>query len=236
MKYADGKVAFKGISGAVRVYPEEVHLLIAEGPGEVSYQGTVLRSPVPVHKVFPLPAARKNQVIQIRPPGHSIRFKLSHEQGEQEEIDPGVNYQKFHAGFSYAFESENRLRFEKDGVTFTGRRGGITVNEEKKTVRLVLIKGSRIGYHDLQAWDCPGPYEITFHNDHVTGRTAGQGRFLYLSMPRGLNRLPTMVLDGQTYAPGTSGNTLIVPVMPGEHALEIRALKQPRIWRNWQAW
>ena len=68
------------------------------------------------------------------------------------------------------------------------------------------------------------------------GRTAGLGRFLYLSMPEGLDRLPMLVLDGQTYAPGTRGNTLIVPVMPGEHSFEIRALEQPPVFRNWQEW
>ena len=81
-----------------------------------------------------------------------------------------------------------------------------------------------------------GPWDITFHEDSITGRCEGPGRFLYVKRSAGLNRLPFYVLDGQTFAPGTSGDTLIVPLMPGEHSFEIRALEQPPIWRNWQAW
>jgi len=61
---------------------------------------------------------------------------------------------------------------------------------------------------------------------------------VYLStrMPAGMKVLPTLVIDGQTYAPGTSGDTLIIPLMPGEHAFEVRALEHPPVFRNWQAW
>ena len=59
---------------------------------------------------------------------------------------------------------------------------------------------------------------------------------LYAPMPAGMKVLPTLVIDGQTYAPGTSGNTLIIPLMPGEHAFEVRALEQPPVFHNWQAW
>ena len=55
-------------------------------------------------------------------------------------------------------------------------------------------------------------------------------------MPAGMKVLPTLVIDGPTYAPGTSGDTLIIPLMPGEHAFEVRALEQPPVFRNWQAW
>ncbi|HOS44546.1 MAG TPA: hypothetical protein PK794_12700, partial [Armatimonadota bacterium] len=88
----------------------------------------------------------------------------------------------------------------------------------------------------LRAWGCDGPYEVTFHPDRVTGRYAGLGRFLNLTQPPGLDRLPMYVLDGQTYAPGTAGRTAILPLMPGEHRFELTALPQPPVWRNWQAW
>jgi hypothetical protein len=45
-----------------------------------------------------------------------------------------------------------------------------------------------------------------------------------------------LVIDGQTYAPGTSGDTLIIPLLPGEHTFEVRAIEQPLVFRNWQAW
>ena len=63
------------------------------------------------------------------------------------------------------------------------------------------------------------------------------GGFLYAPMPAGMNVLPMLVIDGnQTYAPGTNGSGVIIPLMPGEHSFEVRALEQPQIFRNWQAW
>jgi hypothetical protein len=35
---------------------------------------------------------------------------------------------------------------------------------------------------------------------------------------------------------GNGGDTLIIPVLPGEHTFEVRALEQPPVFRNWQAW
>jgi hypothetical protein len=45
-----------------------------------------------------------------------------------------------------------------------------------------------------------------------------------------------LVIDGRPFAPGTSGNTLIIPLLPGRHDFEVRALEQPPIFRNWQMW
>jgi hypothetical protein len=63
--YKGEDVAFNGVSGAVRVYPEEVHLIIAEGPGKVSYRGTTLVSSTPCTKVIPLAEIAKTQTITI---------------------------------------------------------------------------------------------------------------------------------------------------------------------------
>lgn len=78
--------------------------------------------------------------------------------------------------------------------------------------------------------------EVTLEPRRIAGRNAGRGGFLYAPMPPNLGVLPELVIDGQTYAPGTSGDTLIIPLMPGEHAFEVRPLPQPRVFRNWQAW
>jgi hypothetical protein len=127
-------------------------------------------------------------------------------------------------------------------------------------VRLVLLRGEQLGYQGAQAWGCEGPYEVEFHRGRIAGRTDGPGRFLYLSTPAGLDRLPVLVLDGQTwamgtaaalvsrdagamatlegksYAPETAAKALIVPLLPGEHRFEIRVLEQPPVWRDPQAW
>ncbi len=91
------------------------------------------------------------------------------------------------------------------------------------------------GAGDRQVWGCEGPYEARFRKGCITGRSAGRGRILYIRSAD-LGRLPMLTIDGQTYAPGTSGNTLIVPLLPGVHDFEIRPLPQPPIWRNWQQW
>lgn len=233
--FAQGEVSFEGIAGMVRVYPHEVHLVIAEGPGVISYQGTALRSLVPAAEVIPTDRLSKPSLIEIPEPETTIEFSPDC-QAQFKEVAPGVKRSNFPGGFACAFASARPFRFKAEGITFVGSRGGIIVDEEKKTVQLVLVRGQRIGYRDLQAWGCEGPYEVTFHRDHITGRTTGLGRFLYLSPPEGLDRLPMLVLDGQTYAPGTWDSTLIVPVLPGEHQFEIRVLEQPSIWRDWQAW
>lgn len=170
MKFSQGDVAFEGIAGTIRVYPNEVHLILAEGPGSVTYKGTTLRSPAPAHRIIPVAELGKPTTIEVPAP------------------------------------------FDR------GKR---------------IVNG---GSDRLRAWGCDGPYEVTFGPDRITGKSGGLGRFLYLTRPEGLDRLPMLVIDGQTYAPGTSGDTLIVPLLPGEHKFEIRALDPPPTWRNWQCW
>ena len=82
----------------------------------------------------------------------------------------------------------------------------------------------------------PARCELKLEPDRLTGRSEGFGGLLYAPMPPGMKVLPTLVIDDQTYAPGTSGGTLIIPLPPGEHVFEVRALEQPSVFRNWQAW
>lgn len=82
----------------------------------------------------------------------------------------------------------------------------------------------------------PARCELTVQSDRISGRSEGCGGFLYAPMPVGMKVLPTLVIDSQTYAPGTSGDTLIIPLLPGEHAFEVRPLEQPPIFHKWQAW
>src|SRR5207247_1444719 len=103
----------------------------------------------------------------------------------------------------------------------------IEVDERAGTVRLVLLEGEKIGRGDAQAWGCDGPYDLTFSRDRVAGKTDGQGRFVYVRKPAGLDRLPEVVVDGEPYTPGTAGGVLVVPLMPGAHAIELRTLTQP---------
>ncbi len=159
-------IAFEGRAGAVRVYPNEVHLVIDEGPAAISYRGTTLRSAIPAVKVIPKSDLNKRQTIDLPAP-----WKLKNE---------------------------------------------------------ALPKGCRL--------EGPARCELVVANDRLSGRSEGYGGFLYAPMPPGLKVLPMLIIDGQTYAPGTSGETLIIPLMPGEHIFEVRALEQPPIFRNWQAW
>ena len=111
------------------------------------------------------------------------------------------------------------------------------VDRESDTVRLVMLDGSKIGHGQKLAeqW-VSGTFDVTFHAENITGRSAGLGRFVHLTRPPKLDRLPTLVIDDVTYAPGTDGQTLIVPIMPGEHRFEIHALEQPPVFRAWQRW
>ena len=235
MTFTQGDISFTGTAGAVRIYPTEVHLVIAEGPGEISYQGMTLKSAVPVTKVIPRQEIRK-QIITVPAEKSPVTFTLDPKQGALVEVQPGVKKQTLANGFAYAFDSPVPVTFAADDITFTGTHGGVVVDTAQKTTRLVLLQGEKIASGSLQAWGCDGPFDLTFYADHITGHSAGLGRFLYVTTPPGLDRLPMLVLDGQTYAPGTAGRTLVVPLMPGEHRFDLRALPQPPIWRNWQAW
>ena len=57
-----------------------------------------------------------------------------------------------------------------------------------------------------------------------------------MKRPAGLDKLPMLVIDGQPYAPGTTGETIVVPLMPGEHRFELTIPPQPPVWRSWQLW
>ena len=159
-------VSFDGVAGAVRLFPDEVHLVISEGPARVTYQGTTLRSEGPAVQVLARADAAKKQEIQLPSP-----WRL-----KETDLPPGCR-----------------------------------------------IEG-------------PARCELLVSPDRIVGRSEGFGGLLYAPMPPGMKVLPTLIIDGQTYAPGTSGDTLIIPLLPGEHRLEVRALEQPPVFRNWQAW
>ncbi|OQB00658.1 MAG: hypothetical protein BWY25_01730 [Chloroflexi bacterium ADurb.Bin222] len=254
MDYKAGDIEFHGAAGAVRVYADEVHLVLGEGGGKVSYRGTAL-SGDPATRVIPTTKldgsttgaawVTKNPINLTAPRG-----------AKREVVQPGVTKLTFKGGYGWIFDSEVALDITRDGMHFLGCQGSILVDEKAGTVKLTMLEGSRIAHGDLVAWGCEGPYEVTFSKDRITGCTQGLRRFLYLTRPAGLDRLPTLVVDGQTYAPGTSGDfqlgdiaktgnpydarnrggILIIPVLPGEHSFTLRALAQPPIFRNWQAW
>lgn len=164
--FADGDVTIEGRAGAVRVFPNEVHLVISEGPGSVSYRGTTLRSETPAIEVIAEAELAKRQ--SLVPPA---AWKL-----------PPSS----------------------------------------------LPTGCRL--------EGPARCEIHITHDRITGCSEGFGALPYAPMSAGMKVLPTLIIDGQTYAPGTSGDTLIIPLLPGEHRFEARQLEQPPVFRNWQAW
>ena len=255
LAYKDKDVAFRGRAGAVRLYPDEVHLVVAEGPGEVAYRGTVFTSAVAAVRVLPRAGLKPGRIEQAAP-AHGLRLAAALEGVEPAEVAPGVSRWRTDAGEVWVFDAPEPVRFEQDGVVFHGRRGSIATATAAGRVTLTLLDGERLAWKELAVWgEAPGPCRVTFHADRIEGRIAGEARFFYLSRPAGLDRLPTLVVDGQTYAPGTSadfargsiattgdpyntdgfGGALIVPALPGEHAFELKVLEQPPIFRNWQA-
>ncbi len=236
-RFNSDDVAFEGMAGAVRVYPDEVHLVLAEGPGEVRYRGVTLRGSAPAVRVVPLKGIDRQHVIEVPEEKTKISFALTPNRGDIVAVQPGVRKQEWDDGVAYAFESETPLDFNADGVTFRGRRGGVEVNRAEGWTRLALLDGEAVGFGKAQAHDGAGPYELVYHHDHIVGRSAGQGRFVLLSFPPGLRVMPELRLDdGATYLPGVMDGTLMVPLLPGARHFEIHALKQPDVFRNWQAW
>ncbi len=230
----DGEVAFAGLAGAVRVFADEVHLVLAEGPGEVSFGGLTLRGAGPATRVFRRDAATP-QVVELPPLEHDIDFRVDAATAVRQ-LGPGVTRHDTANGFAVVFEAEAPFVYESDGVRFRGRRGGFAVDRQAGTTRLTVVEGEEIGYGDLRAWGAAGPWEVVFSADRLAGRCAGLGRFLYVTRPAGLDRLPVYVLDGLPYAPGSADNTLILPLPAGAHSYELRALEQPPVFRSPPAW
>jgi hypothetical protein len=230
-------VTFEGTAGAVRVYPDAVHLVVAEGPGTVSFKGVTLSSEVPTVRVVPANQVSREQTIRVPAPKSNISFQLDPAAGPIEEPAPGVRHQTLASGEAWQFDAPQTIVFENEQVQFIGRRGGILVDRDSDNVRLVMPDGTKIGCGEKLAeqW-VSGPFDVTFHAEKITGRSAGLGRFVHLIRPPKLDRLPTLVIDDVTYAPGTEGQMLIVPIMPGEHRFEIRVLDQPPVFRAWQQW
>ena len=115
-------------------------------------------------------------------------------------------------------------------VPATELAGAQTFNEAGtwKLASQLLPHGCRI--------EGPARCELEIDRDRISGRSEGYGGLLYAPMPAEMKVLPTVVVDGQTYAPGTSGDMLIIPLLPGDHQFVVRPLEQPPVFRNWQAW
>ncbi len=231
MKFQQGDIEFEGIAGAVRVRRNEVHLVLADGPGKLSYRGTVLRSSVPVTRVIRNDELRPPQAIEVPDLKTGITFSLDPALGAIDQLAAGVRRQQRANGYALEFHGEQPFQFNQAGVVFNGRRGGIVLDTTTGATRLVLLDGEKIGAGKPQAWGCAGPYDVTFHSDRITGAAEGLGRFLYVTRPFGLDRLPVLIIDGQTYAPGTYNDTHVLPLLPGACKFEMKALEQPPIFR-----
>jgi hypothetical protein len=254
MTFKADDVGFAGKCGAVRIYPNEVHLVIAEGPGEVRYQGVTLRSPKPVTRVFKKADMAKARVIEE--PADKTKLRVGAPRGDRKEWAPGVVFTATKQGYALTVDSSGPVTIATNGVVFTGTRGSVEVDLQAKTVRLVMLEGETIGCNGTMAWGASGPYEVVFSPDRIEGKTEGQGRFLCLTQPAGIDKLASLEIDGQTFAPGTvntidpaiasraqgpdslkaPSGTLVVPIMPGSHSFKVHNLAQPTVWRNWQAW
>jgi hypothetical protein len=236
MTYQSADVAFAGIAGAVRVFPDEVHLVVAEGGGMVRYKGFTLLAGEPATKVITMAELAKGGTEMVPAPETLLAFALDERSGPITALTPGVRKQALPNGAAYEFNSPTPFSFAQDGVVFTGRRGGLVIDDKQGTVRVVLLDGEKIGARGLLADVASGPYDVTFHRDRITAVTEGPARFIHLTMPAGLTQLPTITIAGLSYAPGTDGNTVIVPVQHGRFTFTVENLQQPAVFRSWQEW
>ena len=236
MAFKSPEVSFAGVAGAVRIFKDEVHLILSEGAGTISYRGYTLQAGQPAVKIVPLADLAQGRTIEVAPPTITITFALDEQAGKIEPVTPGVSKQTRANGVAYWFRSEQPFDFSEAEVVFRGKRGGIVVDHTAKTVRLVLLDGQKIGYGKLQADEGSGPFDVTYHPDKIAGVSEGPGRFLHLTLPEGIVQLPALTIGGISYAPGTYGSTAIVPVLDGRCEFTLENLKQPPVFRSWQQW
>lgn len=247
ISFDNGEVRFSGHAGAVRVFETEAHLLVFEGPGEVGYRGATLQAAQPAMERIALDETARTQRIDRPAPGHDIAFALDPAAGPIEEIAPGIRFQAGANGDrSYAFEfaeptaigGSAALAEPHADAFFIGRRGGIAITgTDEQTIRLVLLDGTAIGYGPNRIAEAPPPYEATYGPDSLRIQSAApNGGYMLAIKPASINRLPVMLWNNQTWAPGTSGDRLMIVLHPGPQIYEIRNLEQPPIFRDWRHW
>jgi hypothetical protein len=236
MTFKNADVSFDGVAGAVRVFQDEVHLIVTEGSGTIRYKECMLRAHVPATRVVSMAAVAQGETLEVAAPKATITFALEEKVGRIEQVAPGVRRQSRGNGVAYAFDTIQPITFAQDQVVFSGKRGGILVDHQASTVRLVMLDGQKIGYGKLRAEVGSAPYDLTFHKDRLDGHSEGPGRFLHVTMPEGIDQLPALTIGGISYAPGTYGNVAIVPLLDGGCDFTLEDLKQPPVFRSWQRW
>jgi hypothetical protein len=231
-----GPVTFEGTVGVVGVTDRDVHLVIAEGPGTVTYGGVTLRAERPTVRTVSRSEAATGQTIVVPGQAPTISFELDPVEGPIAPVSPGVWRQVRPNGIAWQFRADAPITVADGGVVFTGRRGGLAIDSRAGTVHAVLEDGERIGHGGLVADIASGPYEVTFHADRVTGRSDGPARLLHVTMPAGLDGMPSVVVGGIPYAPGRDGRVAIVALREGPHAFALERLSQPPVFRSWRWW
>ena len=234
--FTHADVSFDGLAGAVRVFRDEVHLIVFEGAGTLRYKNYTLKTGQPVAQVVPMAEILAGNTLEVPAPKVTLSFALDEKAGPLEQLAPGVRKQTLTSGVAFEFNTPQPIRFAQDQVVFVGRRGGIQIDTAQNTVRLVLLDGQTIGYGQLQADVGTGPYDLTFHHDKVVGVSEGPGRFIHVTMPEGIVQLPALTIGGISYAPGTYGPTAIVPVLDDRCEFTLENLPQPPVFRSWQQW
>lgn len=235
-RYESDDIVFSGRAGAIRVREDAVRFVMAEGGGTLRYRDYTLTAGRAVSKKVPFEQIKQGGSATLAAREVSISFVLDPDDGPIETIEGGYRRQKEGSVTRYFFDFPKPRTVEEDGVTFEGRRGGIVVDEQANTVRVVMVKGRRIGYGDDMVGFGSGPYDLTFHEDKVVGVTEGPARRLRMTMPAGLQQLPAINIDGVRYAPGTHGDAAIVPVEEGRFEFTLENLPQPPVFRNWVRW
>ena len=232
---ADG-VEFEGTAGAVRVDEAGTELLVAEGAGVVVWGGSTLRVDAPARRLMARAAGPVDDAVEVPPPPPTIAFALDPGAGPITPMGPGMWRQRRPDGIAYEFRAAEPLDVAEGGLLFRGTRGGLVVDSIAGTVSAVLLEGDRIGFGGLRVEGTSGPLAVTFHSDRVTGRSDGPARLIRLTVPRGLDRMPALILDGVPRAPGLLGRLAVVAVGPGPCTFRLEALPQPPVFRSLRVW
>jgi hypothetical protein len=236
MRIQADAVSFEGVAGAVRVTADGVDLVIAEGPGSITYRGATLRGALPVVRRFTNDEVARGSTVEVPPP-RTIDLALDSRAGPVVTVVPGIQRQaRIDGTVAYLFDASEGTTFTDDGVVFAGRRGGLVVDPARGSVRAVLVDGERIGYKGLLADVARGPYEVTFDRDRVSGRSDGAARLLHVTLPSGLPGMPTLLVEGVPYAPGLHDRVAVVPLSDGPFRFTLTGLPQPPILRSWRWW
>ncbi len=110
-----------------------------------------MRGEAPGAYTLPLSRIAPGQAAIIPPPRHDLGLDVPR-LTRIVRWQPGVTRGDLPNGFAVVVDRPTPVQIEREGVSFSGRKGAVIVDRKAATVRIIMLEGDRAGYRQTQAW------------------------------------------------------------------------------------